>query len=471
MIADIVDKQLAEFQTRYRKASKPLTVSFRSLCSGWSWAMRSEAYTHLMHRYPAKMFPYIPIFFLSSEEFASEKETVLDVFAGTGTVLLESIVHPYLKRNALGVEINPLGRLISKVKTTPIDADELLDETTQLFQRIEEFNGDIQIPDFPNRDVWFAEKAQHELAKIIACIQKVEKVDIRDFFLVCFSSIIRDVSMADPKIPPPVLLRPDKFQSSPIRMREVITMLQKKKNPSPVEDFTVKVAKNIERLQTINTIDKLRDGKIKCDIIWDDARNLRRARLVGSGMLEKSTSKALRKCSVGLVITSPPYICAQKYLRTTKLELFWLDMVHPDEVAELDRSFIGTERVYKHEYDSLKLTGYKIADQLLQKIYTRNRERAYLVYKFLKEMEEVIGEIHRVLKVGGRCVLVIGDNTVSGIKVETHSLIARMAVEGGLFSIEMILRDKIRSRGMITKRHDTGGLVIYDWVLVLRKER
>lgn len=470
MVADIVDKQLAEFRTRYRKASKPLTVSFRSLCSGWSWAMRSEAYTHLMHRYPAKMFPYIPIFFLSSKEFASEKETVLDVFAGTGTVLLESIAHPYLKRNALGVEINPLGRLISKVKTTPIDADELLDETTQLFQRIEKFNGDIQIPDFPNRDVWFAEKAQHELAKIIACIQKVEKVDIRDFFLVCFSSIIRDVSMADPKIPPPVLLRPDKFQSSPIQMRKVITMLQRKKNPSPVEDFTVKVAKNIERLQTINTIDELRDGKIKCDIIWDDARNLRRARLVGSGMLEKSTSKALRKGSVGLVITSPPYICAQKYLRTTKLELFWLSMVKPDEMAGLDRSFVGTERVYKSEYDELRLTGYNFADRLLQKIYRRNRERAYLVYKFLKDMEEVIREIHRVLKVGGRCVLVVGDNTVSGIKVETHTLLSRMAMDSGLFSIEMILRDRIRSRGMITKRHETGGLVIYDWVLVLRKE-
>ncbi|GAH48113.1 unnamed protein product, partial [marine sediment metagenome] len=78
------------------------------------------------------------------------------MFAGTGTVLLESIVHPYLKRNAIGVEINPLGRLISKVKTTPLDDEELRSEAARLFRRIANFNGDINIPDFPNRDFWFS---------------------------------------------------------------------------------------------------------------------------------------------------------------------------------------------------------------------------------------------------------------------------------------------------------------------------
>ena len=38
------------------------------------------------------------------------------------------------------------------------------------------------------------------------------------------------------------------------------------------------------------------------------------------------------------------------------------------------------------------------------------------------------------------------------------------------FEDEMILIDKIRSRGMITKRHETGGLVTDDWIVVLKKE-
>jgi hypothetical protein len=39
-----------------------------------------------------------------------------------------------------------------------------------------------------------------------------------------------------------------------------------------------------------------------------------------------------------------------------------------------------------------------------------------------------------------------------------------------LFREETVLVDEIRSRGMITKRHETGGLLLDEWVIVLRKE-
>jgi len=142
---DLVSSHLAEFRKRFEESGQPLRVSFRSLCSDWSWAKRSDVYSHLMHKYPAKILPYIPIFFLSSETYAGQDEYVLDNFAGTGTVLVESIVHPYLKRNAIGVEINPLARLIAKVKTTPLRMDELREEMKSLISRIKSFSGDAEI--------------------------------------------------------------------------------------------------------------------------------------------------------------------------------------------------------------------------------------------------------------------------------------------------------------------------------------
>ena len=70
-----------------------------------------------------------------------------------------------------------------------------------------------------------------------------------------------------------------------------------------------------------------------------------------------------------------------------------------------------------------------------------------------------------------RFILVIGDNTVRGTKVENHKILVDMAIEDqdGGFEVETILVDRIRARGMITKRHESGGLVSDDWIIVLKK--
>ncbi len=466
---ELADTQLTEFRQSYQEKRMPIRVSFRSLCSQWSWARRSDVYTHFLHKYPAKILPYIPIFFLSSDTYAGQDELVLDNFAGTGTVLLESIIHPYWKRNAIGVEINPLARLIAKVKTTPLDICDLRQETKKLISRIKHFSGDAEIPEFANRDLWFSKRIQAGLARIRMCIEDVEDPDFRDFFLVCFSNIIREVSLADPKIAPPVILKPEHFSKNPERQKEVEALLRKKKWARPVTYFVEAVERNIKRIETLNAVDALRDKKIKAEIIWDDARALKRGKLTSKGRIDKSNAEPVLGESVGLVITSPPYINAQKYIRTTKFELFWLGLLSEKELPALDRAFVGTERVFSSEYEELCLTGVKSADSIIERIYGRNKERAGIVSRYFIDMRQVIRETHRVLKKGGRFVLVIGDNTICGLNVESHRILADIAVQDVGFEIETMLVDKIRSRGMITKRHETGGMVLDDWVIVLQK--
>jgi len=116
-----VSRILDDMTAAFHKNPDGVEVGFRELCADWPWAKRSDAYTHLLHRYPAKMLSYIPAFFLSTQRYASRGDPILDVFAGTATVLLESIIHPFLPRSAYGIEINPLARLIAKVKTTLIE--------------------------------------------------------------------------------------------------------------------------------------------------------------------------------------------------------------------------------------------------------------------------------------------------------------------------------------------------------------
>ena len=153
---------------------------------------------------------------LSLKEFEELDGYVLDPFAGTGTVLLESIINPYINRCALGVEINPLARLITKVKTTLYDLDRLdmcfkkIEGTFKILSR-----NDFERMEFPNIEMWFSNNAIEKLSKLkYAITQQRFSRDYKDFFWVCFSRIIRRVAKADPRIPPPVILKPDKYKNN-----------------------------------------------------------------------------------------------------------------------------------------------------------------------------------------------------------------------------------------------------------------
>ncbi|HJR49283.1 MAG TPA: DNA methyltransferase, partial [Nitrososphaeraceae archaeon] len=79
-------------------------------------------YTHGYHPYSAKYIPQIPYRLVS--KFTKKNELVLDNFMGSGTTLVESKL---LGRNAIGIDVNPLACLISKVKTTTIQKSTLVE--------------------------------------------------------------------------------------------------------------------------------------------------------------------------------------------------------------------------------------------------------------------------------------------------------------------------------------------------------
>src|SRR5713226_4726853 len=80
----------------------------------WDFKDAKTSYlTHGMHPYPAKFIPQIPNALIQA--LSSVGETVADIFCGSGTTLVESLI---LKRNAVGVDANPLACLISRAKTT-----------------------------------------------------------------------------------------------------------------------------------------------------------------------------------------------------------------------------------------------------------------------------------------------------------------------------------------------------------------
>ena len=468
MIEKEASKILDDLTVAFHKNPDGVDVGFRELCANWPWVKRSGAYTHLLHRYPAKILAYIPAFFLSTERYASRGDPILDVFAGTGTILLESIIHQFLPRSAYGTEINPLARLIAKVKTTLVDSDYAW-QAARMVAFEAQNTSECQLPDYDNLDYWFPYQVQQKLGRLAWAVDKADIDDnIRDFLLVCLSSIVRKCSYADPHIPVPVRLKIDESAPNSPRKEFIKKHLGYIEKADPFSIFLGVACKNVLRMGRFAQVKAVADHRVEARIIGDDARQIQYIPMGARAKLYKEQAEDIPDECIPLVITSPPYGSAQKYTRTTRLEMLWLGLADVKAIEELDKASIGTERVSHKEYNELARTGYGEIDTTLEQVYEKSPYRAGLVSSYFREMLRVINEIKRVLIPNGTLILVVGNNTAAGIPIPNHKFLALIAESIG-FNKELLLRDPVRSRGMITKRHATAGMVTDDWVLVLRK--
>ena len=70
-------------------------------------------FTHGFFKYPCKFIPHIPRWAII--KYTEPGDFVLDSFAGSGTTLVEAIVH---ERIGLGVDFDRFSQLLCKTKTT-----------------------------------------------------------------------------------------------------------------------------------------------------------------------------------------------------------------------------------------------------------------------------------------------------------------------------------------------------------------
>ena len=241
---------------------------------------------HALFRYPAKLIPEIPYAFLVEEKDKDKK--ILDPFCGSGTVMIET---QRLGFSSIGIDINPLSTFITKVKTTPLPW-ELVTEYQESF--LMEINDtDDTSPSFPNKDYWFLPNIEKALAKIRSWLHEKKheiNLDVHDFLAFSFAGLIRKYSNADNHIFPPV------------KKLEKAKNLEKISEQQIFTEYIEKVRYNMRVLKAyFKQIEEQHGFISEVNTITDSASN-----------------KVLPDNSVDYIITSPPYINAQKYLRTTK---------------------------------------------------------------------------------------------------------------------------------------------------------
>lgn len=440
---------ITKFCETYSKTEKPIEVSFRDIVDRLKNPDRA---THLIHPYPAKLLTHIPYFFLNNQIFSKRGDVVLDPFCGSGTVPLEALL---AERNAVGADSNPLARLITEVKTSCFNISKLKNLTAKLSNSIPS-KPEIEMPNVVNLDYWFLPNIKPQLLNILYAIKGIGEKVYRNFFSVCFSNIVRKVSLADPRVSVPVRLRFDQYpENHPLR-KKTKQRLNDFNNIDVVELYFKLVHANIKRFERFNS---LRKNGVSAEIISSDSRFL-----AGN----KKNNGMLKDESIDLVISSPPYAGAQKYIRACSLSLGWLEIANEHEIRYLKSMSIGREEYLKNEYKSLLQTGVAEADLLLRDIYRSNPLRAHIAANYLIEMRQALKQTIKTLKKEGIMILIVANNHVCGKQFKTQEYLTNICQEFGL-NILFRLIDDIRSYGLMTKRNKTASIITREWVLVFRK--
>jgi len=437
---------LEEMLKRYKYTKKPQQIDFRELVH---WVQFGNRATHLIHQYPAKLLAHIPYFFLANDILSQKNDFILDPFCGSGTLLLETIL---ANKKPIGSDSNPLARLISKVKSTPISNKRLINAFLKLQEDIDK-NEEYIIPDVVNIDYWFYPHVIIKLSKIKYCIDKIKDEHIRDFFRVSLSNTIKKVSLADPHLSVPVKLRHDKHPKKSPRYKLVNERLNKLKRINVYSVFYGVVDKNIKRMSKFNELININPANVA---IFNDARDL------------SSKNKKIKTNSVQLIITSPPYAGAQKYIRSSSLNMGWLDLCSSRNLREHEDRNIGREHHHKHNYINYEQCGIKDADRFLKELRKENPLRAHIASKYLNEMKDAFAESYRVLKKDGYFVLIAAPNNICGKVFNTHKYLSVIAKKLGL-KLRLELIDDIRSRGLMTKRNKAANVINSEWVYVFQK--
>jgi len=151
-----------------------------------------------------------------------------------------------------------------------------------------------------------------------------------------------------------------------------------------------------------------------------------------------------------MVITSSPYVTSYEYADLHQLSTIWLDFA--ESLSEYRKAFIGTS--YKR-YENPVLKSL-IAQNIKEKMSAVDMKIAKEIEAFFVDMQSVIEESYRILKVGGCAAFVIGNTKLRGIEIQNAEAFAECMQLAG-FRLERVIAREIPSKILPQKRDEKTG--------------
>jgi DNA modification methylase len=417
-------------------------VNFDNIPVSQDWAFdnirSTEQWTHGYHRYPAKFLPNVVKKLI--ETYASGSELLVDTFAGCGTTLVEAKVHGI---KSIGTDINPIATLITKVKTIPISPHLLLDEYNRLIMKLDDFNANdcIELSTHERLDYWFRPSEKCKIAYLYKLTKDIENENIRNFFFVAISHILKNCSWW--------------LQSSTKPQKD-----QDKNIPDPFNAFKTHCQHMIHGNEGFYA-ELNRKGflDIECDIQQADAKHT---------LIENS--------SADIIITSPPYVTSYEYADIHQLTGYWMDYF--SDIRSFRKLFIGTSYSDNRSIASFDSPlGKKIIDAL----YLKDKRTAYDVSNYFSDMQDVAIEMRRILKKGGFACIVIGNTTLRDIHIKSAEVFYEFLKHNGFKKVDIIkrnipnklmptLRDKITGKFTTLDNKDCKKVYPDEYIIIVKRK-
>jgi DNA modification methylase len=394
--------------------------------------------THYMHPYKGRFHPKM-VRALLNYVYPKETGTVMDNFAGCGTLLVEATL---MGLDSIGIEINPLSVLMSNVKchSLSLPPEELKKTIKNYLRKLEEnllshqkqLSGNtLLFP--PTYDENTLRKRKTKIPnKILSKLKKTEAIDkiliaqdligkesnekMRDFLLLGLSGTISDL----------------------VRRRQADFM-------EVLRDRLNDLYLRIYIFHKLNQVLKIKLGHSKT--LVDDTRNMH----------------TVQADCVDAIVNSPPYSTALDYIKNDFPQLVLLELA---DITQLGKNMIGNPKLSAYstslfqeideqneEYSRLPNEAKEIISVLRR--YGRKKE-ALRTYKFFKDMYLALKEMRRVMKKGSKCAIVIGNNHYKidneYREVRNDNVLNQIALELGFNKDQWIVRELEKTRSGMIRR-------------------
>jgi DNA modification methylase len=372
--------------------------------------------THVWHPYKAKFHSKMARALLNYV-CPSDDSLAMDNWAGSGTLNVEATL---MGISNIGLEINPLSALMASVKCQAYSFDpkavrkeisRFLDEFQHYVERIRSGKIVTTLLDYGGRGIGStsatgsssevkteAERIRGELKGLFTFEQIEEFLIARNLINEKYESSMRNFML--------------------LALSGSISDLARRRKGKLLEVMTLRLYKLMylrlylyDKLNATLGIEPAKSETFVCDNRYplETFRSLD-----GSGL-------TIQEGSVDGVVTSPPYSTAVDYIRNDLPQLMILGLVKAGEFDKLEKNMEGNPkpRLYRDErlvsevtegsafYESLP----KVAKDSITRLRKAGREpEAMRTYKFFKDMHTSLVGMNKLLKVGGKCAIVIGNN-------------------------------------------------------------
>ncbi len=380
---------------------------------------------------------------------------VLDPFAGVGTTLVEAVKRGP-KYRAIGIEINPYAAFAAQTKL-----DALALNPSAFRAAIARFGKEASTspalaapPGFRSRVPFFSPRVEGQVLRVLGWVEALRPAPLRDLFRLAFASVM--VKFSNYTYEPSLGTRAGAGKP------------------------------NMEDAPVVPLIEsKLHEMAADVEVFQAQCPHPGQGTVHGGSW--RCCESLLRKKSVHLVVTSPPYANNYHYLRNTRPQLWWLGFVRStNELKTIEERSFGKFWQTVREGPEVKLKfSFPMLENLLKSVRESNSSgRVYggggwanYLATYFNDSFDFLRNLSSLLVPGGWALVVIGNSVIQGCEVKTDEVWASIAESRSVgLSVEglEVVRHKRVGNSIIKSsvRTEAGsGVRLYESILTLRKPR